>query len=148
MSEYYPVPKIIQFLEQRNFEKFNIGNQYAGICTPEYCELVLDASNDSIAEENIILTIAVLTNLDECVRKAQPWLSHFNLKHDRWYPDALDAGYEISGIFVGTFDYGGPYKSPTKGFTISFSTKNYYSEQFTVKYNTRLWSFVVEEWVE
>ena len=94
------------------------------------------------------MAIEVLNNLDGCVKKAQPWLNYFYLKHDRWYPDALDAGYEISGIFVGTWYHGAPFSTTMDGFTISFSTINYYPEQFTVKYTKRLWPIAVEEWVE
>ncbi len=90
----------------------------------------------------------MLTNLKEFVKKAKPWFEHFNLKHDKWYPDALDSGHEAIGIYVGTHEYGGPFKSLQLGFAISFSTVSYYHCQFTLKYHCNLWPVAVEEWVE
>lgn len=148
MWKNYSVPAIIQFLKQKDFQNFDISEKKASIFMKENALLVIEASDSKISEENTALAIEVLTNLDECIKKAQPWLGHFNLKHDKWYPDALDAGYEISGIFVGTWYHGAPFVTAMDGFTISFSTINYYPEQFTVKYTNRLWPIAVEEWVE
>ena len=129
-------------------KKLNIELAYCSNLT--YSRLAVSVFKQffNVKEENIALAIEVLNNLDECVKKAQPWLGHFNLKHDKWYPDALDAGYEISAIYVGTWYHGAPFVTTMDGFTISFSTINYYPEQFTVKYTNRLWPIAVEEWVE
>ena len=148
MWKIYSIPEIITFLKQKEFENFDISEKKASIFMQENATLVLEAFDGNVKEENIALAIEVLNNLDECVKKAQPWLGHFNLKHDKWYPDALDAGYEISGIYVGTWYHGAPFSTTMDGFTISFSTINYYPEQFTVKYTNRLWPIAVEEWVE
>ena len=148
MWKIYSIPEIITFLKQKEFENFDISEKKASIFMQENATLVLEAFDGNVKEENIALAIEVLNNLDECVKKAQPWLGHFNLKHDKWYPDALGAGYEISGIYVGTWYHGAPFSTTTDGFTISFSTINYYPEQFTVKYTKRLWPIAVEEWVE
>ena len=83
----------------------------------------------------------------KCVRKAHGWLGHFNLKGDRGHPDALDAGFEVSQIYVGHYQSGG---TPTldEGFTIMFRTVNDYPCEFTVKYHENMWPFAVEEYVE
>ena len=146
--ECYSVPSVINFLKHKDFEKFIVTEKSADIGIKENGLLVLEAYDGNFKEENIALAIEVLNNLDECVKKAQPWLGHFNLKHDKWYPDALDAGYEISAIYVGTWYHGAPFVTTMDEFTISFSTINYYPEQFTVKYTNRLWPIAVEEWVE
>lgn len=148
MIKNYTLPKIIKFLEHREFEKFVISNHYAYIRCLQTEEIIIDAPDNQIPEETAEQAIEVLNHLDECVSKANSWLSHFNLKGDKWYPDALDNGFEICGIYFGKYGYShNPYPL-TDGFAISFSTKNYYPCAFTVKYFYRnLWPFAVEEWV-
>lgn len=145
---HYSVTEVITFLKKRNFEKFDVYDTSATIFINNNGVFVLEASDGKVSEETTELAIRMLSDLNECVKKAKPWLGHFNLKHDKWHPDALDSGYEVSGIYVGTYDCGGPFKSSEFGFTISFSTVNYYPCQFTVKYHRNLWPFAVEEWVE
>lgn len=142
----YSLPEIINFLKNKNLEKFYIGNNYASIYSHKVDEIVIEAPDDKISDEKITFAIEVLKHLDECVRKAYRWLEHFNLKNDRWYPDALDKGFEISGLYFGRYACGHNYNDD--GFTISFSTKNYYPCGFTVKFHKNMHPFAVEEWVE
>ncbi|MDE5860897.1 MAG: hypothetical protein K2H28_01745 [Ruminococcus sp.] len=100
-----------------------------------------------MSDENIELAIKVLKELKKCVDIAYKWLEHFNLKNDRWYPDALDEGFEISGIYVGKYECGHFRKPLKEGFTITFSTKNSYPCEFTVKFYKNMHPFAVEEWV-
>jgi len=50
----------------------------------------------------------------------------------------LDAGFEVSQIYVGHYQSGG---TPTldEGFTITFRTVNDYPCEFTVKYHGKIW---------
>ena len=146
--KHYSPAEVIAFLKKRNFEKFTLTDTSASLFMKNNGLFVLEASDRKISDETIELAVRMLGDLAKCVRLAKPWLEHFNLKNDRWHPDALDAGYEVSSIYVGTYDCGGPFRSPSLGVTISFSTVNYYPCQFTVKYHRNLWPFAVEEWVE
>ncbi|MDE6729473.1 MAG: hypothetical protein K2J71_01695 [Oscillospiraceae bacterium] len=149
MADSYSLPKIIKFLENRNFEKFYIAQDYASIYAHEVDEIIIEAPDNKIPDEKITFVIEVLKHLNECVSKAYLWLEHFNLKNDRWYPNALDDGFEISGIYFGKYGYGHRHMmSFTDGFTISFCTKNYYPCEFTIKFHKNMHPFSVEEWVQ
>lgn len=146
MPDVYTLPKVINILKNRNFEKFYIGNDYASIYSYKVDEIIIEAPDNKIPDEKVTLAIEVLKHLDECVSNAHQWLEHFNLKNDRWYPDALDKGFEIIGLYFGRYAYGPNYNDD--GFTISFRTKNYYPCGFTVKFFKNMHPFAVEEWVE
>lgn len=146
-NKVFSLYEIIRFLENRNFEKFYFENDYAYIYSPKTDEIIIEAPNNKISDEVIELTIKVFMELEKYVSMAYKKLEHFNLKNDRWYPDALDRGFEISGLYFGQYGYGHQQKPFTDGFTISFSTKNYYPCEFTVKFNKNMHPFAVEEWV-
>lgn len=144
----FSLSEIISFLENRNFENFGFANSHAYINASGLEEgLLIESIDNKVSDENIELAIKVLKELDKCVSMAYKWLEHFNLKNDRWYPDALDEGFEISGIYVGKYRYGHVQQPLIEGFTITFSTKNYYPSEFTVKFHKNMWPFAVEEWV-
>ncbi len=134
-------------MKNRNFEKFYFENDCAYIYSPETDEIIIEAPNNKISDEVIELAIKVFNERDKCASIAYKWLEHFNLKNDRWYPDALDKGFEISGIYFGKYGYGHQQKPFTEGFTISFRTINYYPCNFTVKFHKNMHPFAVEEWV-
>lgn len=146
-NKVFSLSEIIRFLENRNFEKFCFANDYAYIYSSKTDEIIIEAPNNQISDEVTELAIRVFKELDKYVSMAYKWLEHFNLKNDRWYPDSLDKGFEISGIYFGKYGYGHQQKPFTDGFTISFSTKNYYPCDFTVKYHKNMHPFAVEEWV-
>lgn len=146
-DKVFSLSKIIRFLDNRNFEKFYFENNYAYIYSPETDEIIIEAPNNKISDEVAELAIKVFKGLDKCISIAYKYLEHFNLKNDRWYPNALDKGFEISGIYFGKYGYGHQQEPFTDGFTISFSTKNYYPCNFTVKFHENMCPFAVEEWV-
>ena len=146
-NKIFSRPKIIGFLENRNFEKFYFAHDCAYIWSPNIDEIIIEAPDNKISDEVADLAIKVLKELDKCVSIAYEWLEHFNTKNNRWYPDALDNGFEISGLYFGKYGYGHQQKPFTDGFTISFSTKNYYPCNFTVKFHKSMHPFAVEEWV-
>lgn len=143
----YTISRIITILENGNFEKFGFTDNSAYIYTHDY-EIIIEASNHLISNKTVKFAIEVLKHLDECVSKAQSWLGHFNLKNDEFYPDALDKGYDINGIYIGKYKSGGVRRLIDYGFTITFSTKNYYPCGYTVKYHKNMTPFAVEEFVE
>lgn len=147
MPDNYILSEIISFLENKNFESFRIAKDHVSIYSNNGIEIVIEAESNKISAENTELAIKVLKNLNECVSLAHKWLEHFNLKNDKWHPDALDEGFEVNGIYFGKYGYG-HWPMLTKGFNISFSTKNYYPCDFTVKFHENMWPFAVEEWVE
>lgn len=147
----YTRDEVIRFLEDKCFEKFLFfecdGVPSAHIYTTDFYEISIEASGETIPEENRLLAVKVLKNLDEAVRKALPWLANFNVKHDRWNPDGLDAGFRIIGIYIGNYETGGARRPKYYGFTISFDTVNYYPCYFTVKYFSNIHPFSVEQTV-
>lgn len=144
----YSIPEVISFLENRNFENFGFTDDHAYIIVSSLEEFIIEAPDNKVSNENTELAIKVLKELEKCVELANKWLDDFNLKNDEWYPDALDEGFEVSGIYVGKYGYGPSYRlSLTDGFTITFSTKNSYSCEFTVKFNKNMRPFAVEEWL-
>lgn len=147
MFDFYSISKVISFLENRNFEKFDFVKDYAYINVSGLEEFIIEAPDNKVSNENTELAIKVLKELKKCVEIAHKWLEHFNLKNDRWYPDALDKGFEVSGIYVGKYGYGHFQQPLTEGFTITFSTKNSYPCEFTVKFHENMHPFAVEEWV-
>ncbi len=147
MIQAYSIPEVISFLENKNFEKFRFANDYAYIYAFNIDEIIIESLDNKMSDETIQFVIKVLKELKKCVDIAYKWLEHFNLKNDRWYPDALDKGFEISGIYFGKYGYGHYQKPLTDGFTISFSTKNSYPCEFTVKFYKNMHPFAVEEWV-
>mgnify|MGYP003294341065 CR=1 FL=1 len=146
MFEHYSLSEIIRFLENKDYEKFIIADNYASVWSIDSMEIIIEAPDNIIPDKNAELTVKVLKNLDECVSKAHKWLEHFNIKKDRWYPNALDKGFEVNGIYTGSYDCG-HYPSKTYGFTITFGCVNSYPCDFTVKFHENLWPFAVEEWV-
>lgn len=148
IDKSFSLSEIISFLENRDFENFGFANGHAYVNASDLEEgLLIESTDNKVSDENIELTIKVLKELDKCVSMAYKWLEHFNLKNDRWYPDALDEGFEISGIYVGKYGYGHFQTPLQEGFTITFSTKNYYPSEFTVKFFENMWPFAVEECV-
>ena len=146
MREYYSLSEIISFMENKNFDNFDIAKDHASINSDNGIDIVIEAQGNKISDENAELAIKVLKNLNECVNSAYKWLEHFNLKNGKRHSDALDGGFEISGIYFGKYGYG-HWPMLTDGFTISFSTQNYHPCDFTVKFHKNMWPFAVEEWV-
>ena len=149
----YMIEQIIGYLEGRNLEYFDITEDFgfAGISEQDQkISLIIESEHHVFTDEVCSFAAAVLKNLDQAVKAAQGWLAHFNLKGDRWYPDALDAGYEISGIYIGSYEDGSAEapKSVTYGFKITFTPRNCYPCSFTVKYHRNMVPFAVEEYVE
>ena len=153
----YTIEQIIGYLEGRNLEHFDITEDFgfarifAGISEQEQkIYLVIESDHQVFTDEVCSFAAAVLKNLDQAVKAAQGWLAHFNLKGDRWYPDALDAGYEISGVYIGSYEDGSAEapKFVTDGFKITFTPRNCYPCSFTVKYHKNMVPFAVEEYVE
>lgn len=144
----YTRDEVISFLENGNFEKFFFGANTAYITTDDY-EICIESANHEIPKENVLLALEVLKQLDRHISMAQHWLGHFNVKHDRWNPDGLDAGFVINGIYIGRYETGGVHRPKHNGFTITFGTVNPYPCEFIVKYHKNLKNpFAVEEIVE
>lgn len=144
----YTKNEAIDILRSREFEKLDTWAGFAYInAYPEVGAILLEVQDNKPSEKHRLLAIKVLEELDECVRKAQGWLGDFNLKGDRRHPDALDAGFEVSQIYIGHYQSGG---TPIleEGFTITFRTVNDYPCEFAVKYHENMWPFAVEEYVE
>lgn len=153
----YTLAQIIRDLESRNLKHFDIteNSGFASIIA-EISEqehkiyLVIESEHQVFTDEVCSFAAAVLKNLEQAVKAAQGWLAHFNLKGDRRHPDALDAGYEISGIYIGRYEDGSA-EAPrlmTDGFKITFTPRNCYPCSFTVKYHKNMVPFAVEEYVE
>jgi hypothetical protein len=144
----YSIKEIIFALENKLYDIFDIGSFGAFAVTNDYCEIVIRTENDEIPEKNRQLALLALKNLKQHVERANNWLGHFNLKHDKWYPNALDGGYKIVQIYAGEFEAGGYYRH--SGFYIKFDTVNNYPCEFIVKFNTNSggWPYAVEECVE
>ncbi len=147
MFHAYSIPEVIRFLENKNFENFGFTNDHAYINVLGVEDIIIESTDNKVSDETIELAVKVLKELKKCVDIAYKWLEHFNLKNDRWYPDALDKGFEISGIYFGKYGYGHFINYMTDGFTISFITKNSYPCEFTVKFHKNMHPFAVEEWV-
>lgn len=145
---YYSFPEIITFLETRNYEHFSFHNGYAYILSSEAEEFLIEVPDGRIPDETTALVTDVYNHLDHCVMMAHKWLEHFYLKNDKWFPNALDRGFEIGGFYFGRYMYGNTPAPQTYGFTITFCTKNDYPCRFTVKFHPNLHPFAVEEWVE
>ena len=153
----YALSQIIRDLESRNLGHFDITEDsgFSGIFAeiPEQehsIYLIIESEHQVFTDEICSFAAEVLKNLDQAVKAAQGWLAHFNLKGDRRYPDALDAGYEISGIYIGSYEDGSA-EAPrfmTDGFKITFTPRNCYPCSFTVKYHKNMVPFAVEEYVE
>ena len=150
MAELFYNIEIISFLEKRNFEHFVFRNGCAYINSHEADEIIIEAPDNQIPDERIQYVIDVLYHFDECVRKAHGWLEHISLKNDKWYPHALDQGFEVYGLFFGTFMYGHEPDPVTNGFTLSFQAAGeYFPCKFTVKFcRNDMHPFAVEEWLE
>ena len=146
MPKVFSAKQIILFLETRNFENFYFNNGYAYILSHEAGEIFIEASDNDISNGTAKLVIDVLNNIDECINKAHRWLA--NIKSDeKMFPHAFDKGFEICGMYFGKYSYGHD-PSPTNGFSISFSTVEYYPCNFTVKFHLNNHPFAVEEWVQ
>ena len=152
MIELITVDELITYLERNETGKLDIykgfAHAYIDMQDSEAIELIIEAEDDKLSPEICAFTLKVFRELDENVKKALPWLKHFNLKNDRWYPNALDAGFKLSGMYVGNFNYAHYQHFTENGFALSFEAVNGYPCQFTVKYHTNMWPFTVEEWVE
>lgn len=147
--EYFTVPEIISFLEKDNHEEFEEwGENGLSICTSDY--IILFSSTEP---DELHYAAKALKNLDEHIKRAKRWLRDFTVKHDQYYPDGLDAGFEIEGIFFGDYATTVPYRCPHSGFTITFRTVNYFPCLFTVKFHKYsiwpyAWPFAAEIEVE
>lgn len=147
MPKVFSAEQIIDFLEKRNFESFCFNNGYAYILSHEADEIFIEAPGNEISNETANLVIDVLNNLEECINKAYRWLEHIN-SDEKNYPHSFDKGFEVCGMYFGKYSYGHD-PSPTNGFSISFSTIEYYPCNFTVKFSPKnLHPFTVEEWVQ
>ena len=140
------ISEIINFLENRNFEKFRFANNYAYIYNSNIDEIVLEAPNHKISDEVIELAVKALNHLDKCVEYAYDWLNRMK--------DACDEDVELWGMCFEHFGYGHETKtSYDLGFTISFQLKNSTLNRiFTVKYCACSFlyggEFAIEEWVQ
>ena len=149
----YTIEQIIGYLEGRNLEHFDITEDFAYAAISAHDRqiyMIIESDHQVFTDEVCSFAAAVLKNLDQAVKAAQGWLAHFNLKGDRRYPDALDAGYGISGIYIGSYEDGSA-EAPrfmTDGFKITFTPRNCYPCSFTVKYHKNMVPFAVEEFVE
>lgn len=147
------IEQIIGYLEDRNLEYFDITEDFAYAAISAHDRqiyMIIESDHQVFTDEVCSFAAEVLKNLDQAVKAAQGWLAHFNLKGDRRYPDALDAGYEISGVYIGSYEDGSAEapKSVTYGFKITFTPRNCYPCSFTVKYHKNMVPFAVEEYVE
>ena len=147
-EQKYTKTEALDILRNSEFEKLDTWGGFAYInADPEIGGILIETQDNRLSENNRLLAIKVLEEFDDCVRKAQGWLEHFNLKGDKWHPDALDAGFEVSQVYIGHYQSGG-MPIMDEGFTITFRPINSYPCEFTVKYHKNLWPFAVEEYVE
>ena len=148
--KYYTVSEIIADLEKGCFEKFEFFDDGTACTTDttEYYEIRIETENGTVSEESRKLALEVLKNLDRHTARARLWLRNFNVKHDKWNPDGLDAGFAIDGIFIGCYETGGNYQPKYYGFMLTFRTVNYYPCEFYVKFNCNLNPFAAEICVE
>jgi hypothetical protein len=147
-EQKYNKNEALDILRCRDFKKLDTWNGFAYInAYPEAGSILIEIQEGRPSEKHILLAIKVIEELDDCIGKAKAWLKHFNLKCDRWYPDALDAGFEVSQIYIGHYQSGGTPVTE-EGFTITFRTINDYPCEFTVKFHENMWPFAVEEYVE
>ncbi|MBP5379851.1 MAG: hypothetical protein J6Y64_09970 [Ruminococcus sp.] len=145
---YYTRNEIIRFLEERNFECFELSEALAEIATTEQYCIAIEAKDHVASEEYVNLALSVLRDLDKHIGRAQNWLGNFNVKHDRWHPEGLDAGFELRSIYIGKYETGGERRFTYEGFMMTFGTVNYYPCEFVVKFNMSMTPFAVEEIVE
>ena len=143
----YTKEQVIGFLENRRYDKFDFTETDAYIYTKDFV-LVIEAPGGKITEDTAQFSVKLLTELDQCIKSAQPWLKHFNLRGDRWYPDALDKGFEVVSVYIGQYISGGTPRPPEDGFMITFDAVNSYPCGFTVKFHRNMWPYAVEEFVE
>lgn len=138
--------EVIACLSSKNFETFNMFDSYAVVYVNDI-EIIFETENGAVSDALCEFAVSVLNDMEACIGKAHNWLTHFNLKQDRWSPDALDAGFAVSGIYFGKFGYGNRLHARCDGFAISFDTVNPYACGFTVKFHGNKTPFAVEEWV-
>ena len=152
MIENVTLSELIACLEKNETGRIDIyrGFAYVFVDMPkgDAIELIIEAEDNKLSPEICAMTLKVFRDLDDCVKKAMPLLEHFDLKNDRWYPKALDAGFKLSGMYVGNFNHGHYQNFKHNGFALSFDAVNGYPCLFTVKYHTNMVPFTVEEWVE
>ena len=147
LPEVFSVKQIIGLLEKRSFERFRFDNGYAYILSHEADEIFIEAPDDDIPNETAKLAADVLGCLDGYIDKAHVWLRYMNIDKDM-FPDALDKGFEVCGMFFGKCRYGHD-PSPAYGFSVSFRTAGYYPRSFTVKFRSdNMQPFAVEEWIQ
>ena len=149
MGNVFSVNEIISFLENRTFDAFRFQDGCASIDSHEAGEILIEAPDGIIAENRRKYVTDMLHHLDKCIKRAHLWLEHFYLKRDQWYPDALDQGFAVCGMYFGTYTYGHDPEPVTNGFTLSFRTVAYFPCIFTVKFSgDDIQPFAVEEWLE
>ena len=142
----YTKDEIISILENRDLEKFDICDNYAYIYTDSY-EIMIEAPNEIISEENILFTTKVLRSLDECLAKADRWLAIFDFSSDRWHPHALDAGFEMYRLYIGSYSSSGVPIPWDDGFIMTFDAVNNCPCGFAVKFHKNMVPFAAEEFV-
>ena len=145
---YYTRSEIIRFLEDRNFDSFELSEDLAEIVTTDRYGIAIEAKGSAVSEEYVNLALGVLRDLDKHIGKAHLWLGNFNVKHDRWHPEGLDAGFELRSIYIGKYETGGERRFTYEGFMMTFGTVNYYPCEFVVKFHKNMQPFAVEEIVE
>ena len=153
MSEYdrdYTLDQIIGYLESRDLDHFDIteDSAYAAILERDrQIYMIIESDHQAFTDEVCSFAAEVLKNLDHVISAAQGWLGHFNLKWDRRYPVALDAGYEVSSVYIGSYEESSAEtpKWMTDGFKIAFTPRNCYPCSFIVKYHRNMVPFAVEE---
>ena len=143
----YTLNELIQFLSNGKFDHFRYTDYYAVTHLNDGVEVLFELNDGKISDELVDFSVMVLKNFDKCIKDAQLWLKDIK-RADQMYSDAFDLGFELYGITFGKFEYGHRSKPATDGFTISFSTVNYYPCAFTVKYHKNMHPFAIEEWVE
>ena len=147
-NRIYTREQILSALENKDLSVFAFWERGI-LCAsaPDYAVWIL-SEDGQISEEKRQLAVAVLKDLKTHIERAHAWLSHFNLKHDRWYPNALDNGFRLTDICIGEFETSVQFRPKFEGFTLTFMPVNCYACEFTVKFLKNMNPISVEESVE
>ena len=136
--------EVISFLKDGKMKSFRYGDGEFLIDCHKAGELCIQAPDGRIPDETKRLIYDVLDHLDECIEKAQAWLEHCCTN------EALrifDCEYELGGFEFGRFPFGHDPVSLTNGFSVWFSSTDYYPLGFTVKFTRNRQPFAIEQWI-